>query len=224
MRLAGRGAAPLVPLLLVPLVLAMTGAGAQGAPATRAASAQEIASFDAFRRQGLGVDGGGPATFEIRREGGRWRVDASVDGLASRRLRGLCRMDRAAFHYDGRNWSASGAAAPLAWLAGAGACAAPAAPVRLVPGAPDATIAGLLEQQARLLLRARLLFAGNTACAALRSRDFTLTAIDYGVAGAGADALALYALVFHGGRGVARVWVKNTGRELSAWSVACAPA
>ena len=55
-----------------------------------------------------------------------------------------------------------------------------AAPVRLLQRIPDTELKGVLLYQKQLLERARLLMAGNTACAPARAYPFVLVAVDVG--------------------------------------------
>ena len=195
--------------------LLMLGAlGAHAAHAeTRLPTEQERAAFLAYYPK--------PATpplYTVTREGGAaWRLEARVDGPPRRALRTLCRMERLTFVHDGA-WRA-GPAQQLAWVAPAG-CAAPAAPIALGQRMPDTDILALVEQQGALLKRARLLFAGNTACAPQRAYPYQLAAIDVSVFINGSEEMAT--LTYRSDRGpLARVWARRTGLAYDPWNVSC---
>ena len=105
-----------------------------------------------------------------------------------------------------------------AWLQ-TGACTDTARAIPVRNRLPESDIIELLEQQAKLLAGARLLFAGNTECARLRARPFRLAAIDVGAAVPGGETMA--GMVFAGEHGAATVWARRSGIEYAAWNVSC---
>jgi hypothetical protein len=192
-------------------------------------SAQESASFLAFYGPGAA---GAPLDVQFdarRRHGARdWPVTAAVALAPTRGLGALCRMSRLHFRYDRGarkepRWSAGAPAEQFAWINPAAGCplpAAPSRPAKLLQHVPDADIIALLGQQGPLLARARLLFAGSTGCAELRSYNFTLLGLDIGAAAAGQEELP--GLLFESDhQRTAYVWVKRRGDELTAWNVSC---
>jgi hypothetical protein len=195
---------------------------------TRLASAQERETFDAFYAQRFPGSRPAAPVFDIaRKPDGRWSVAATVDAAPTRGYASLCRMSRMHFSYDAgakkdRRWSEGGPSEQYAWLDGAAGCPVPAHPVRLAQHLPDTDVVGLIQQQAPLLKRARLLLAGSTRCAELRSYNFTLAALEIGAPAAGME--ELFGLVFQSDhqRG-AHVWVRKSGQELTAWNVSCPP-
>jgi len=157
-----------------------------------------------------------------------WTVTAAVDLAPTRGLGALCRMRRLHFRYDrsarkDQRWSDSAPAEQFAWINPSAGCPlppAPSLPARLLQHVPDADIITLLGQSAALLARARLLFAGSTSCAELRSYNFTLLSLDIGAAAAGQEELP--GLLFQSDhQRTAYVWVKRRGDELTAWNVSC---
>lgn len=190
------------------------------APERRAPTAQESASFAAFQ--------GGAArapVFEIARASRKepWRVVARVDGAAYRAAGALCRMTQTSYLYDARaavnrRWSMAGERR-FAWLDRA-TCGRPARQVELKQRIPDADLAPLIEQHGVLLVRARLLFSGNTSCAPHRSQRFRLAAMDVSAPPNGKE--ELHALVFDSDSTArAQVWIRKSRAELNAWDVAC---
>ncbi len=104
------------------------------------------------------------------------------------------------------------------WLQARG-CNEPSRGVPVQSRLPDSDLVELLEQQAKVLAAARLLFAGNTQCARLRARSFTLAAIVVGAAVEGGETMA--GLVFRGEHGSATVWTRRSGLDYAAWNVSC---
>lgn len=222
----------LVALLLfvsLPAFAVAKAPAATGAPAiaTRGANAQEIGSFARFYAQTFPDAQAVQPVFSVTRPRGnrQWRVAASVDAAPLRATAPLCRMGRSHFAYDPTvpkdRWSRDGQDTDLVWLGREAGCVAPPQPVRLTQPIPDADVIRLLQQQTALLARARLLWAGNTECSALRSLPFTLGSIEPEPAASGKAAMT--GLVFQSDRGsAATVWIKKTGRELTAWRANCA--
>jgi hypothetical protein len=186
---------------------------------TRLPSDQERASFEAYYLARAKAAPAVPALYQVTREGSgdAWRIEARVDGKGRRALRTLCRMEREVFTHDGQ-WHA-GARRQYAWQGAAG-CAAPADPVALGQRMPDTDILALMENSAALLARARLLFAGNTACAPQRAYNYRLAGIDVGVFINGSEEMAT--LLYRSDRGpTARVWARRTGLTYDPWNVSC---
>lgn len=212
---------------LVIAILLSWPARAQGTPDAqaerRAPSAAESESFKAFH--GASQVAALPAVFDIVRSApkGPWQVSAMVDGAAYRGAGALCRMTQNRYAYDaraaaGQRWRLAGQKR-FAWLDRAG-CGEPARRIELAQRIPDAALAPLIAGHGVLLLRARLLFSGNTSCAPYRSLRYRLTAVDVSAPPHGKE--ELYALVFDSeGAGRAHVWIKQRGAELNAWDVAC---
>jgi hypothetical protein len=219
-------AAPVSPA--APSVAGASGASAASAAsvaATRAVSDEEALSFDAFYLRDHPGQRGAAPVFSVTRVGKSWQVDATVDLFPTRGYESLCRMSRLPFRYDaaakkGARWRADGPPIQFAWLDARAGCPVPANPVRLLQHVPDRDIGPLLRQAPALLLRARLLLAGSTACAELRSYRFTLAAIEIGAPDAGME--ELHGLVFDSDHGrSAHVWVRPGAGELVAWNVSC---
>lgn len=194
-------------------------------PEVRHLSTQERAAFDAFYRARFNdVPLGEPAFAASRPAPGKpWTVTATLDSPPKRGVGALCRMQRSLYHYEPRaavneRWR-TGATRQFAWLDKV-ACSAPKRPVEMLQAVPDTALLPLLEQHGVMLLKARLLFAGNTSCAPMRSLRFHLTGIDVGAAPGAAE--QLYALVFDSDRDTqARVYIKFRANEWNAWGVAC---
>lgn len=181
-----------------------------------------VLAVDRESRLGRGLPGvRGPA---------RWQLSATVDTRPRHAAVDLCHLIRSRFRYaptahDGQRWSDDGKPAEYIWLSGGPVpCGTPKQLVELSEQAktlPASDIVQLLGQQATLLSRARLLFAGSTSCARQRAYPFKLTAI----AGAAPEsgATAMYALTFRSDRATtAQVTVRKNGQELTAWNVSCA--
>lgn len=196
------------------------------APAqTRAVTAQEAASLEAFLHSRMADQPAGTPVLKATRPGKRWLVTASVDSAPRRGLAPLCKMTRSNFVYDASaaataRWSepAPAPAQQYAWFERGPVCGAPREPLRLLQALPDQDVIALVNQHAALLQSARLLMAGNTSCARQRALNFKLVALD---AGAGATA-GLFGLILQSDRdSTAQVWVKRYGNGFTAWNVVC---
>jgi len=207
--------------VLILTALAGAAAGqAMAAPETRPPTDAELASFQAHYQQQFPRRPPAKPVFSITREAAKsaWTLTATVDSPPTRGLRALCRMTRTDFRYAGQ-WRASDKARPYAWLEHRG-CTATARAVEMVQQMPDTEAAGLLEHHLALLQSARILLAGNTACASQRSFKFTLAQIEVGTAGPSAEVLA--GLVFKSDHNtVAKVWARRSGADYNAWNVSC---
>ncbi|MFP5391586.1 MAG: hypothetical protein ACLGI6_08585 [Gammaproteobacteria bacterium] len=188
----------------------------------RAPSTQELASFQAFVQKRF-PEGPAPAPqWRITRAdaGAPWRVEARVLRNPVRGLRTLCRAERIDASLA-KSWSAA-APRTVAWLE-PGACAHGDNAVELAQRMPDSDVLALLERQGALLANARLVMAGNSACAVARSYPFTLAALDVGEPGPTHEQMA--ALVYRGGITGApaevRVWMRRAGAALDLWTVSC---
>ncbi|NRR29824.1 hypothetical protein HSX11_06460 [Oxalobacteraceae bacterium] len=202
------------------------GAKAPAAPATREPIEQESSSFASYLEQQLPGSDPARARWDISRQRkGPWQVLARVDSAPLPRSAGLCQLTRSTFAYDARapkaqRWAVGAAPDWYVWIASGSSCAAPANPVRLSGALADGQIAPLLRAAPALLERARLLFAGNTDCARLRSLPFMLEAIGPGAAGSAAA--SMFALRYVSDRAsAAQVTVRKSGGELVAWNVSC---
>jgi len=228
---------------VLPLAVALS-AHAVPAPEQREPTDAEARSFDAYfaqRMESAGAAGAAkpllqPPLLKAEREPrgksgkGPWQLTAQVDTRPRHGAVDLCHIIRTRFRYnpaarDGQRWSEDGAPGEYVWLSGGPvACGAPKQLVELpqpLPALPAADIVHLLEQQAPLLNRARLLFAGNTSCARQRAYQFELAAISSAAPEKGAS--AMYALTYRSDRATtARVTVRKSGPELTAWNVSCA--
>ena len=200
---------------LLAFTLALT-CGMAAAQQTREATQQERASFTAFYQLPAGA---AAPVYKVTRErlDAPWRIEAQVDQAPRRALRALCRMERLTFAYDGK-WQAL-PQRQFAWHAPAG-CTAPATPIALGQRMPDTDILALIEQQGALLTRARLLFAGNTACARQRAYNYRLAAIDVRIFINGSEEMAT--LTYQSDRGaIARVWARRSALAYDPWNVSC---
>lgn len=227
-------------LLMAPAAAAATKKQAQPPLQQRAPNQAELQSFEQFYEQRValatianhGVRPPSPLfapAFDIeRRRGSRdWSVIARVDSSPRHSGADLCLSIRRSYVYDaraaaGQRWS-DAAAAPeyLVWLAQpATPCSGPVTTVRMEATLPPPDVASMLRQQAELLSRARLLFAGNTQCARQRALNFKLDAIEAGAPMAGAP--LIYRMVFRSDRdSTAHVAVRKSGAEFTAWNVSC---
>ena len=217
---------------LLPLLLAACAHA--GAIETRAASTQEAQSFDAYYRMQHPDAAPVQPVFDIvRQPRGRWSVAAHIDAsplmppltVPLRSSPPLCRMNRSRYDYradapphrkEPQRWSARTPDQQFVWLSRGAACsAAPAQAIELTQALPDADIVSLLQQHPALMQRARLLLAGNTQCATLRSLPFHPVAL-------GAAAPNMYTITFESDRAsTAQVTVRKSGAEFSAWNVSC---
>lgn len=192
-------------------------------PERRAPTEAESESFKAFHSSLQAPSR--PAVFDIARSAPKapWQVYAVADGIAYRGAGALCRMTQNRYVYNaraaaGQRWSLA-EEKRFAWLDRAG-CGKPARLVEMAQRIPDAELAPLIAQHGVLLLRARLLFAGNSSCAPHRSLRYRLTGVDVSAPPYGKE--ELHVLVFDSERTArARVWIKQRGAELNAWAVAC---
>lgn len=216
----------MLPAALILAVMFATPAYARDdQPERREPSAQELESFKTVA-SGTPQQSRAPV-FDIVRKSRKdaWRVEAAVDGAPYRGAGALCRMTQQRYAYSARaaasqRWTLA-AEKRFAWLDRA-TCGKPARLVELRQRIPDADLAPLIGQHGVLLLRARLLFAGNTSCAPYRSLRFRLAAIDVSAPPHGKE--ELHALMFDSGTARAQVWIRKRGAELNAWDVACGDA
>ncbi|RSZ57437.1 hypothetical protein HF313_11925 [Massilia atriviolacea] len=191
---------------------------------TRAPSEAEVKAFHAYYQKRFPDNHSAQPAFAVTRAdaGAPWQVAATVSLAPRRGHKLLCRMQRIDFHYTpaGAQWHAAEAPRQFAWLDRASGCAPPARPVQLLQRMPDTELAAVLAQQARLLDKARLLLAGNTACARHRSLPFELHAIDVGASGSSSEEMV--ALVYRSGRETeATVWARRSGADYDAWNASC---
>lgn len=166
--------------------------------------------------------------FDIERQRGKpWRVIARVDSAPRRSAPDLCRQIRSSFIYDatkpkGQRWT-DAAEAPrwYVWLAQPNVPCQPARYTVLAdPAVPWGDAAALLRQHRELLIRARLLFAGNSGCARQRALTFRLAALEPAAATPGAP--AMFGMVFESDRDTkATVAVRKHRGEYVAWNVSC---
>lgn len=189
---------------------------------TRPPNAQELAAFQAFHaKRHPGAPAAQPV-FAITRPDARspWSVNAAIDSAPRRGLRTLCRMERSDFKFDKR-WSAAERVRQFVWL-DARTCSAGAQAVELLHRMPDSEVLPLLAGQAAALPKARLIMAGNSACAGVRSAPFRFAAIDVGPGGASAEEMA--GLVYRGDNSAqVTVWVRKRAGGLDNWNVSCPP-
>lgn len=214
----------MIAFALAATLLAIPAHAAQDQPTRREPTAQESASFAAFYRAWAPGQPAPAPAFEITRASGRrgWTVLAAVDAPAYRALAPLCRMTSSAFAYSPQaparqRWAPAGER-QYAWLDRAG-CGKATRPVELLQRIPDAELVPLIDQHGVLLLRARLLFSGNTSCAPYRALRYRIVAIDVSAPPHGRE--QLYGLVFQGDGARATVWVKQRRDGIHAWDVAC---
>lgn len=213
---------------LRPLALCVVAAACASASAADAVAvdAAQRASLLAFYAQQYPGEAAARTVFEsVPVVGGRGReVVGSVEAPPYRGHGALCRTQRTKFvlQRDGKQarWQEAGMEY-FAWL-DRGTCRPVAEPVRMLQRIPDTELEGVLLYQKSLLERARLLMAGNTACAPLRARTFSLAAVDVGAAAPRAE--ERYALVFKSDRdSYARIWLRKSGAQYDAWNVTCPP-
>ena len=215
------------PLALLALACAAP-SHAIDAPATRPVTAAEIASF-ASARAVLAGDAypGAPAFAAERAPGARaWTVSATLDGAPARGAGQLCHLRRMRFVEQpgasaAQRWRPD-AISQYAWVGGAGSCVVPARPVALLQALPDTDVLAAFAQLTPLLQRARLLMAGNSSCAHLRSVPFRLAGMGVSAPPQGAETMLVLQLESDRNSD-AQVWVRRRALELESWHVACAP-
>ncbi|MGK5077787.1 hypothetical protein [Janthinobacterium sp. HLX7-2] len=197
-----------------------------GAADGGAVDAQQRASLLAFYAQQYPGEAAARTVFDsVPVVGGRGReVVGSVEAPPYRGHGALCRTQRTKFVLQGSGKQARWQEAGMeyfAWL-DRGTCRPVAEPVRMLQRIPDTQLEDVLLYQKPLLARARLLMAGNTACAPLRALNFALAAVDVGAATPRTE--ERYALVFKSDRdSYARVWLRKSGAQYDAWNVTCPP-
>ena len=204
----------------------------QSPVASRPVTEAERTAFHAFYRKQFPMEHAEQPRFVIVRAAAaapatatapaQWSMSATVDRAPRRGYGQLCRMRRLAFSYadETRAWAVQERVRQFAWLNPAAGCAAPARPVELATPMPDTELAAILAQQGALLASARLLMAGNSACASRRAYPFALATVDVGAAAAGTEEMV--ALTYESDRATeATVWVRRNGAQYSAWNVAC---
>lgn len=205
-------------------------------PQMREPTDEERSSFDDYYRQQVPPRLSGGASlfapaFDIQRHRGQpWQVIARVDSAPRRHTPDLCRQIRTSYIYNasapkGERWMPS-AAAPewYVWLATPKVpCAAAQYTTRMDPAVHPDDVKALIWQHRTLLARARLLFAGNSACARQRALTFRLAAIEPAPPANGAPVMV--GMVFESDRETqVRVAVRKSRGEYAAWNVNCAAA
>lgn len=203
----------------------------------REPTTEERTSFDAFFSARQAAVPQGPwatpplfaPAFEVERHGNKqpWRVIARVDSSPRRSHPDLCRQIRSSFIYDakapvGERWQ--DAAEPPRWYIWLATPTVPCAAARYTtlqdPKVADVDAVALLRQHRDLLGRARLLFAGNSQCAPYRALTYRLAALEPAAPVAGAP--LMLGMVFESDRDtVARVAVRKSRGEYTAWNVGC---
>jgi len=206
------------------LALLMFASAAHAQETARTPTAQERQSFQDYQSRLPVPPKGARVVFgSVPAADGRGvALQASVEAPPHRGRGALCRTERVnhVLHGNGKQarWQSAGTQY-YAWL-DRGACRAVAEPVRMLQRVPDAELEGVLLYQKPLLERARLLMAGNTACAPARSYPFVLAAVDVGASRPGAE--EQYALVFRSDRNTfLRIWLRKSGAQYDAWNVTC---
>jgi hypothetical protein len=197
----------------------------------RDATAEERDSFNAFYRERLPAGLNGAASlfapeFDIsrRRRDEPWQVIARVESGPRHFAPDLCRQVRSSFIYDtkAKSWGPSAAEPEWhVWLARPDVICTPVRyTVRMHPAVPKEDVAALLRHTHELLLRARLLFAGNSSCARQRALTFRLSAIEPSPPVYGGP--VMFGLVFESDRDtLATVAVRKHRGEYVAWNVSC---
>jgi hypothetical protein len=212
-----------LPLLAAPA----PAAAATSVPApTRAPTEAELKAFHAYYQKRFPDDHSAQPAFAFTRADADapWQLTATVSLAPRRGARLLCRMQRIDFSYAPASgqWNAADTMRQFVWLDRASGCALPARPVALLQRMPDTELAAVLAQQANLLEKARLLLAGNSACARHRSLPFALHAIDVSASGSsGEEMVALTYRSVSGGDTDATIWARRSGADYDAWNAAC---
>ena len=206
------------------LALLLLASAAQAQEMVRMPTAQERQSFHDYQARQPAPQKGARLVFGSvpAADGRSGALQASVEAPPHRGRGALCRTERVNHVLQGSGrqarWQNAGTQY-YAWL-DRGACRAVAAPVRLLQRVPDTELEGVLLYQKSLLERARLLMAGNTACAPARAYPFVLAAVDVGASRPGAE--EQYALVFKSDRNTfLRIWLRKSGAQYDAWNVTC---
>lgn len=206
------------------LALLLMGSVAHAQEVVRTPTAQERQSFHDYQATQPAPQKGARLVFGSApaADGRGGALQASVEAPPHRGRGALCRTERVNHVLQGSGRQARWQLADTqyyAWL-DRGACRAVAAPVRLLQRVPDTELEGVLLYQKPLLERARLLMAGNTACAPARAYPFVLAAVDVGASRPGAE--EQYALVFKSDRNTfLRIWLRKSGAQYDAWNVTC---
>ena len=209
------------------LIFALAAGAAVAAPdagLSRAATSQEMASFDAYYQKLPAKERGGPPSFSVTRatKALPWSVAAAFELPPQRGYRALCRINRRhVLLADERKgeWVDDGPREQFVWLDQAG-CKVDAPRIRLESRLPDTEVYLVLSNSPDVLTRARLLMAGNSSCAALRSRNFAPAALGVGTLGSSPE--EMYELSYRSDRGdIARVQIRKNGAELISWNVSC---
>ena len=197
----------------VAMAILVTAAG-MAAAQTRAPTAAEQKSFASYFQQQ--APGRSAPPLQVQRAPGarEWTLSASSDSAPQHAVLPLCRVQRTRYTQADGAWHS--ASEEWLWVEHAPQCgAAPAHMVQLRAPLAEIDILRLLQAQGELLQRARLLMAGNTSCAPVRSRQFTLRAL-----GRARDGLFLLVYESDIGR-QASVSVRQSRAELTAWNVSC---
>lgn len=205
--------------LIMAALIGATASPAMAAPETRAPSTAELASFHDHYQQQFPNSPPAKPVFAITRDNEKsaWTISATVDSAPQAGAGRLCRMTRNTFRYSGQ-WITDKPRA-YAWMERP-QCKDAARAVEMLHPMPDTDVSALFTHRVALLHSARILLAGNTACASQRSFKFELAKIDVGSAGPSPELLA--GLVFKSDHGTyATVWARRSGLVYNAWNVSC---
>jgi len=185
---------------------------------TRAPTSAEQKSFETFYHARYPEAAQAPPVLVTRAPHRKeWQFSAHADSAPQRIVLPLCRMQRTEFVREDGAWRERDRQTTLTWINHTPQCSAPpGTPVALRADIPDIDQLRLIQSQNELLQSARLLMAGNTNCAPIRSRNFQLIALDKAKDG-------LPMLVFESDIGkTAGVSVRKSRADLTAWNVSCA--
>ncbi len=194
-------------------------------PAPTAPTDKQVASFNEYYQGAFPAERVFAPAFELTRDNGKTTLMATVKATPYRGHPMLCRQYQRSFlHTPGKpkepQWRAEGEVLQFVWRDRLANCSSTTNRIRLLAPLPDTEIIALIDNNARLLVRSRLLWAGNSACSTLRNLRFHLSTLGVGTPVANGE--QMYELGYLSDReSRANVYVRKEGQELRAWNAAC---
>ncbi len=181
----------------------------------RAPTLAQQRSFEQFMQRSAPGMPLPPLRVERGPDGKSWVASASSDAPPVRLVLPLCRVTRTRYTQQADDsWRTD--SSQHVWIHHTTSCGTPPATmVELRAPLAEIDMLRLIQAQAELLQRARLLMAGNTSCAPTRSRNFQLRAL-------GRSADGMFVLGYESDIGSkVDITVRPSRAELTAWNVNC---
>jgi len=181
----------------------------------RAPTLAQQRSFEQFMQRSAPGTPLPPLRVERGPDGKSWVASASSAAPPVRLVLPLCRVTRTRYTQQADDsWRADSSL--HVWIHHTTSCGTPPETmVELRAPLAEIDMLRLIQAQAELLQRARLLMAGNTSCAPTRSRNFQLRSL-------GRSADGMFVLGYESDIGSkVDITVRPSRAELTAWNVNC---